>query len=159
MPIVGFASTLFGVEDVAKCTQFFEDLGLPLFEKNERESHFRLDDGSNLVLRKLDDPFVPKSVLTGYGLKEASWGSTPRRVSTGWSGTCRRTARSKWTGPARRASAPIAISRSASAFSRVSRSSTRPIHQCGRQHQPVQSVAEMEKARAAENHEPCGLCG
>ena len=37
MPIVGFASTLFGVEDVAKCTQFFEDLGLPLFEKNGRE--------------------------------------------------------------------------------------------------------------------------
>ena len=74
MPIVGFASTLFGVEDVAKCTQFFEDLGLPLFEKNERESCFRLDDGSNVVLRKLDDPLVPKSVLTGYGLKETVLG-------------------------------------------------------------------------------------
>jgi len=42
---------LYGVNDVAECTRYFVDFGLPLFEQSEAHAHFRLDEGSNVIIR------------------------------------------------------------------------------------------------------------
>ena len=38
MPIVGVETALYGVEDLAASTKFFEDFGLSLLHKNDSES-------------------------------------------------------------------------------------------------------------------------
>ena len=74
MPIVGIETALYGVEDLATSTKFFEDFGLPLLHKNEAESHFVLEEGSNVILRNLNDTSIPESKYVGTGVKETIWG-------------------------------------------------------------------------------------
>lgn len=74
MAIVGIETALYGVDDLAEATRFFEDFGLPLLSRSERESHFLLEEGSNVILRRRDDPSLPKSVLEAPGIREAVWG-------------------------------------------------------------------------------------
>ncbi|MDO6965325.1 VOC family protein [Rhizobium alvei] len=74
MAIIGIESLIYGVPDLAESTRFFEDFGLVLAESDETYSHFQLDEGSHVVLRKVDDPSLPKSVLRDYGVKEVIWG-------------------------------------------------------------------------------------
>ncbi len=79
MPIVGVETALFGVEDLPLATRFFEDFGLPLFERSDIESHFRLDEGSNVVLRRIDDPSLPVAASLGAGIRETIWGVDTRQ--------------------------------------------------------------------------------
>lgn len=72
--INGIHTVLYGVDDVAECTRYFEDFGLPLLEKSATHAHFRLDEGSNVVLRHIDDSAVPESKLVGIGVQEVIWG-------------------------------------------------------------------------------------
>lgn len=72
--INGIHTVLYGVDDVAECTRYFEDFGLPLLEKSAVHAHFRLDEGSNVVLRHIDDAAVPKSSIVGIGVQEVIWG-------------------------------------------------------------------------------------
>ena len=74
MPIVGVETALYGVEDLAVSTKFFEDFGLSLLHKSESESHFKLEEGSNVILRPLNDPSLPESKYVGTGVKETIWG-------------------------------------------------------------------------------------
>ena len=74
MPIVGIETALYGVEDLTASSKFFEDFGLPLLDKNESESHFKLEEGSNVILRPLNDPSIPESKYVGTGVKETIWG-------------------------------------------------------------------------------------
>jgi catechol 2,3-dioxygenase-like lactoylglutathione lyase family enzyme len=74
MPIIGFESLNYGVEDLAECTKFFDDFGLKQKSRDDTYTHYRLDDGSNVMLRHIDDPAVPKSVFQGPGVKEIIWG-------------------------------------------------------------------------------------
>ncbi len=74
MPIVGVETALYGVEDLAASTKFFEDFGLSLLHKSESESHFKLEEGSNVVLRHINDASIPESKYVGFGVKETIWG-------------------------------------------------------------------------------------
>jgi catechol 2,3-dioxygenase-like lactoylglutathione lyase family enzyme len=74
MPIVGVETALYGVEDLAASTKFFADFGLSLLHKSETESHFRLEEGSNVILRPLSDASIPASKYVGTGVKETIWG-------------------------------------------------------------------------------------
>lgn len=74
MAIIGIETILYGVKDVAESTRYFIDFGLPLLERSEQHAHFRLDEGSNVVIRHIDDPLVPRSKLVGIGVQEVIWG-------------------------------------------------------------------------------------
>ncbi|MFN3985592.1 MAG: VOC family protein [Rhodocyclaceae bacterium] len=74
MAINGIETVLYGVDDVAECTRYFIDFGLPLLEKSDSHAHFRLDEGSNVILRHISDPAIPKSALAGTGVCEVIWG-------------------------------------------------------------------------------------
>jgi catechol 2,3-dioxygenase-like lactoylglutathione lyase family enzyme len=74
MAIVGIETLLYGVNDVAECTRYFTDFGLPLLEGSDSHAHFRLDEGSNVIIRHIDAPEIPKSALVGTGVCETIWG-------------------------------------------------------------------------------------
>ncbi len=74
MPIIGVETALFGVEDLPLATRYFEDFGLHIYKKSEAETHFRLEEGSNVILRHINDPSIPNSSYVGLGVKETIWG-------------------------------------------------------------------------------------
>ena len=74
MAIIGIQSLVYGVEDVAECTRFFVDFGLPLVSGDAQESLFRLDDGSEVRIRLLADKRLPECALVGPGVWEVILG-------------------------------------------------------------------------------------
>jgi catechol 2,3-dioxygenase-like lactoylglutathione lyase family enzyme len=73
MAILGVAKAVYGVDDLDKSSQFFIDYGLCLQEKTALKTVFELDDGSQVILRKKDDPTLPKAWFDGNGIKETIW--------------------------------------------------------------------------------------
>lgn len=73
MPILGIESLIYGVEDLDESTRFFDDFGLPAFEKTNKKTHYRLEEGSNVILMHLDDPDLIKG-FKDKGVKEITWG-------------------------------------------------------------------------------------
>lgn len=74
MAIVGIDTLLYGVQDLAKATQFFDDFGLSRVHANAEETIYRLDEGSTVIVREIAHPSIPKSSYEGYGVKETIWG-------------------------------------------------------------------------------------
>jgi catechol 2,3-dioxygenase-like lactoylglutathione lyase family enzyme len=74
MAIIGIESVLYGVNDVAECTRYFTDFGLPLADKSETHARFRLEEGSSIIIRHISDPAIPSSSLSGIGVCETVWG-------------------------------------------------------------------------------------
>lgn len=74
MAINGIQSLLYGVEDVARCSDFFEDFGLPLESRTTAESRFRLAEGSTVIVRRLQDARVDGSAIAGFGVHETVLG-------------------------------------------------------------------------------------
>src|ERR1700691_4278856 len=74
MAINGIETALYGVDDVALCTRYFEDFGLPVIAKSDQYAHFRLEEGSNVILRSIEDPLIPESQLAGTAVHETVWG-------------------------------------------------------------------------------------
>lgn len=74
MAIIGIESLIYGVDDVALCTKYFEDFGLSVLESNGHTSRFKLEEGSNVVLRHIDDPALPSTKQNGTGVREVIWG-------------------------------------------------------------------------------------
>lgn len=74
MSIIGIESLYYGVDDIAESTRFFEDFGLPLTARDDREARFTLDEGSHLVIRHREDPALPPSAMVGTGVREVVWG-------------------------------------------------------------------------------------
>ena len=74
MAINGIETVLYRVNDVAESTRYFVDFGLPLIEQGEQYAHFRLDEGSNVLIRHIDDPLLPQSSMVGIGVCEVIWG-------------------------------------------------------------------------------------
>jgi catechol 2,3-dioxygenase-like lactoylglutathione lyase family enzyme len=71
--ITGIESLVYGVDDVARCTSFFQDFGLRLAASEEQASHFRLPEGSNVIIRHKGDASLPASSLEGPGVREVIW--------------------------------------------------------------------------------------
>lgn len=73
MAIVGIEKLIYGVDDLDTCSRFFEDFGLPVKTRSTKEAIFVLEEGSSIILKKLDDPSLPASRLRGNGVKEVWW--------------------------------------------------------------------------------------
>lgn len=74
MAIIGIHSLIYGVDDVKECTRFFADFGLPLVSSDAEEAVFRLDEGSEVRIRSLNDKRLPACALVGPGVREVVWG-------------------------------------------------------------------------------------
>ncbi|RMO82906.1 hypothetical protein ALQ33_01562 [Pseudomonas syringae pv. philadelphi] len=74
MAIIGIKSLLYGVDDLDTSTRYFEDFGLQLSERRTTFSRFRLEEGSEVVLRHISDPLIPESSLVDIGVREVVWG-------------------------------------------------------------------------------------
>jgi catechol 2,3-dioxygenase-like lactoylglutathione lyase family enzyme len=81
MAIVGIQTLRYGVDDLAACTKYFEDFGLPLLSRSPTESVFELEEGSSVALRHISDPALPASGIQGVGVREVVWGvDTPAQL-------------------------------------------------------------------------------
>jgi catechol 2,3-dioxygenase-like lactoylglutathione lyase family enzyme len=77
MAINGIETLVYGVDDVAACTRFFEDFGLPRDQVEPTgAASFTLPQGSHVVLRHRDDPTLPPAAFEGNGVREVIWGVT-----------------------------------------------------------------------------------
>jgi catechol 2,3-dioxygenase-like lactoylglutathione lyase family enzyme len=74
MAIIGIESVLYAVNDVAECTRYFVDFGLPLLNHGPDFAHFRLEEGSNVYIRHINYKSIPQSCLVGTGVCEVTWG-------------------------------------------------------------------------------------
>ena len=72
MNIIGLDELLFGVDDVAACTQYLCDYGLtPVTTVNGR---FEAEDGTAVVIRPQDDPSLPPGLGTASMLRKTTYG-------------------------------------------------------------------------------------
>jgi len=74
MPINGIETIVWATTDLPAATTFFTDFGLPLWSSDDDQTHFRLEEGSNVLLRRADDPRLQASCLEGPGVREVIWG-------------------------------------------------------------------------------------
>lgn len=74
MAIIGLASLVYGVDDVALCTRYFSDFGLTLEASGPTESLFRLPEGSTVVIRPFDTVRPAGTEIVGAGVQEVILG-------------------------------------------------------------------------------------
>jgi catechol 2,3-dioxygenase-like lactoylglutathione lyase family enzyme len=74
MAILGVESVVFGVEDLELCTRFWDDFGLVPVSRTADESVFEVASGSKVVVRRKDDPRLPRAWFEGPGIRETVWG-------------------------------------------------------------------------------------
>lgn len=74
MAIIGIASLVYGVDDVAESARFFDDFGLACENRSDGVVTYRLPEGSTVVLRHKDDPALPATRVTNSGVREVVWG-------------------------------------------------------------------------------------
>lgn len=75
MPINGIETLVYAVKDVDECTRYFADFGLKLLEALPDYSHFRLPEGSNVLLCRHGHAGLPAgSRVCDDGVHEVIWG-------------------------------------------------------------------------------------
>ena len=74
MAINGVETAVFGVDDLPLCGRFLDDFGLARVEESAGYIRYQLPEGSNVVLRRSDDPALPAAFSSGPGLREVIWG-------------------------------------------------------------------------------------
>lgn len=74
MAINGIAKLVYGVDDVERCTRFFEDFGLPLAERRGDLSVFALEEGSTVEIRHESDSTLPPALADNNGVRLVVWG-------------------------------------------------------------------------------------
>lgn len=77
--INGVETVIYGVEDLELCVRYFVDFGLPLVEQNDREALFELEEGSSVIIRRLEDATVEGQRLVGFGVQQVIWGVPNRK--------------------------------------------------------------------------------
>lgn len=70
MPIGGIESVVYGVDSIPASTMFFDDFGLKAIKKADDEAIYRLEEGSRVILRRIDDPSLPAPHYKGNGIRE-----------------------------------------------------------------------------------------
>lgn len=80
MAIIGIETIRYCVDDVALCTRFFDDFGLPLDSETDGRAVFLLPDNSKVELRSLADDPVLGSRVVGPGVHQVIWGVDTRRA-------------------------------------------------------------------------------
>lgn len=74
MSIIGIETVHYGVENVDECTRYFTDFGLPLLDKSATTAHFRMAEGSNVIIQHISDKSLPQTKMHGTGVVAAVWG-------------------------------------------------------------------------------------
>ncbi|ARR55051.1 bleomycin resistance protein [Rhizorhabdus wittichii DC-6] len=74
MPIQAVNSVVLGVEDLAAARRFYTDFGLSETTTAADRSDFRTLDGTEINLRRADDPALPPAVVDGPTVREIVWG-------------------------------------------------------------------------------------
>ncbi len=74
MAILGVESAVFGVDDLERCTRFWEDFGLTPVSRDPTQSVFETASGSKVVVRLRTDPRLPPDWYDWCGVKETIWG-------------------------------------------------------------------------------------
>jgi hypothetical protein len=74
MAINGVETAVFGVDDLLLSGRFLDDFGLVRAHESDAEIRYRLPEGSNLILRRSNDPTLPKAYSAGPGIREVIWG-------------------------------------------------------------------------------------
>ena len=77
--INGIETIIYGVEDVALCTRYFIDFGLPLASSTPQESSFELAEGSQVIIRPLEEARTEGQSLVGYGVQKVIYGVSSQR--------------------------------------------------------------------------------
>jgi catechol 2,3-dioxygenase-like lactoylglutathione lyase family enzyme len=80
MSLLGVESLVYGVDDVDRCSRFYDDFGLVLDERTPDHARFRLPEGSSVSLNRKDDPLLPPPIFDGPGPREVIWGVDSRRA-------------------------------------------------------------------------------
>ncbi|MEQ6290582.1 VOC family protein [Vogesella sp. GCM10023246] len=74
MNIVGLDEIVFGVDDIAGCTQFLTDYGLAPVGAGEHGGRFEALDGTAVVIARADDSTLPPALPTGCMLRKTVMG-------------------------------------------------------------------------------------
>jgi len=74
MNIVGLDGVVYGVAELDRCIEFWDDFGLNKIEANVDGAVFETVDGASIVVRKIDDPALPPSPDEGSTAREVFWG-------------------------------------------------------------------------------------
>jgi glyoxalase/bleomycin resistance protein/dioxygenase superfamily protein len=74
MTISRIESIVYGVEDVAAGTRYFEDWGLRCVERGERGADFVTPAGQSITIRSSADAALPAAIEGGSTLREVIWG-------------------------------------------------------------------------------------
>jgi catechol 2,3-dioxygenase-like lactoylglutathione lyase family enzyme len=74
MPIQRLESITYGVEDVARCVQYFDDLGLERVEHGAGGATFRTLTNQIVLVRAANDPGLPPAIEKGSTLRFTVWG-------------------------------------------------------------------------------------
>jgi len=75
MTIIGIESLVYGVSDIGKSANFFEDFGLMRDKAVDPDSaSFTLPEGSRVVIKDRSDPGLSHSRVEGDGVHEVIWG-------------------------------------------------------------------------------------
>ena len=74
MNVIGVEQLIYGSEDVAAATKYFEDWGLTLDAQSDRSADFSLPDQTTIHIRAIDAPALPPAVVPGSTVRECIWG-------------------------------------------------------------------------------------
>jgi len=74
MNIIGLDALVFGVDDIAACTQYLIDYGLKPVDVTDRGGRFEALDGTAVVVRHQTDAALPVSLGTASMLRETVYG-------------------------------------------------------------------------------------
>ena len=74
MPVMRVELIVYGVDDVAAATTYFEEWGLKLREKGTNGAEFALPTGQSVQVRSTGDSALPKAIEGGPTVRETIWG-------------------------------------------------------------------------------------
>jgi len=74
MNIIGPDALVFGVDDVAACSQYLTDYGLRPVDATATGGRFEAVDGTAIVIRRADDASLPPAMGTASQLRETVYG-------------------------------------------------------------------------------------
>ncbi|MPY70922.1 MAG: bleomycin resistance protein [Alphaproteobacteria bacterium] len=74
MNIIGVEQLVYGSEDVAAATKFYEDWGLEATGKSAEGADFALPDRTTIHIRRINDPSLPPASVPGSTVRECVWG-------------------------------------------------------------------------------------
>ena len=74
MSLLGIETLVYGVDDLDTCVRFYDDFGLEAERRDLDGVDYRLPEGSRVLLRRNDDPSLPKRFSEEPGVREVIWG-------------------------------------------------------------------------------------